>query len=372
MIRKLTTALFLLVLAAGALAIGWHLLSPPLSAAALTAATSGAAWRDGAVTAALDLKVRQGVPSSPALDAGLRGLLYALTGDADPQVRAGCPDWLFLAEESASTPHGAANLLARVRLAAQLRAALARRGITLVSVPVPDKVEQAGARLCGLAVSSQARGRAAAWSAATDHALLQIDLRRGWPRPGYWRTDTHWDRGGAAFAAGRVSATVRAMLPPGTTAMRERVGSVPQRRIGDLARLAGIERNAPPFAPAGEYDQERVLEIARAGGLLDDVAVPPVLLAGSSYSLNSGFLDALQLALGREVSQQSRAGGGFSGALLELLAHPARLDGVSVLVWEWPLRTVYQPLTADERAALSSTATLPSAFAQPSLPQPML
>ena len=367
MVRKLTALLFLLLLAAGCATLLWRLAA---NAPALGRQLATAGWTDGAVTAALDHEVGLSMPSSAALDAALHGLLYAATGDADPQVRQGCPGWLFLSEETASTPQGERNLQQRLRLAGLLRAALAQRGIVLVSVPVPDKVEQARSQLCGLAVSAQAAGRRQAWwagtaltaptaptaatapTAPTTPTAPQVDLHAGWPAPGYWRTDTHWDRAGASFAAGRVAASVLTIIAPGNTGMDQHIAATAQVRSGDLARLAKLDGNAPPFGPPPEFDRAHTLAIARGGSLLDDVAAPQVLLAGSSYSLNSGFQDALQLALRQEVSQQSRTGSGFAGSLLDLLAQPQRLADVKVVVGEWPLRVLYQPLTAPERAFL--------------------
>lgn len=339
MARTVNAVLFLLVLCAGGAALLWRLAATP----ELRRDMAKASWLDGSVTAVLDAQVDRRMVRVGALDGWLNGLLYAVTGDTGPQVRQGCPGWLFLAEETAATPHGERNLQQRRQLAGLLRADLRARGVTLVSTPVPDKVEQAQAQLCGLAVSDQARGRRAAWGMGAG----TVDLRAGWPRPGYWRTDTHWDRTGAAWAAQRVADVVRGVLPGGATPM-SRVAGPPVRRIGDLARLAGLADNMPPFGPAPESDRTVTLDIARSGSLLDDVAAPQVLLAGSSYSLNSGFIESLQLALRQEVSQQSQAGSGFAGSLLELLAHPGRLDGVRVVVWEWPLRELYQPLSAAE------------------------
>lgn len=343
MARLVNAMLFLLLLLAGAvtLMLRWSSLDAPLAGS----------WRDGGVTAAFDARVNRSMTIDSVLDGWLHGVLYAVTGDTGPQVRQGCPGWLFLQEETASTPQGEQNLLQRVRLAARFQATLKQRGIALVSVPVPDKVEQARAQLCGLAVSTQAQGRRLAWQRAVNDPSSYVDLHRGWPAPAYWRLDTHWNRTGAAWAAGKVAAKVLAVLPAGSVAMHYSAATT-QRRSGDLARLAKLDRNNPPFAPPPEYDRVTTLDIEHTGGLLDDVAPPQVLLAGSSYSLNAGFIDSLQLALGQEVRQQSQDGGGFAGSLLDLLAHRQRLDGVKVVVWEWPLRTLYQPLTADERAFL--------------------
>ena len=346
MARRLSAVTFVLLLCAGLAVVLARLIS---AAPGLAQQVRMASWTDGSVTALLGARVDRAAPDSPALDQAMHGLLYAATGDADPQVRQGCAGWLFLAEETASTPHGEQQLRQRVRLASLLRADLARRGITLLLLPVPDKVEQAHAELCGLAVSDQARGRRQAWLAASaNRGWLQTDLSTGWPGPAYWRTDSHWDRTGAAFAAARVAALARAVLPRGATAMQRTTAPQASVRNGDLARLAGLADNRPPFAPAAEYDHASTLTITRGGGLLDDVAAPQVLLAGSSYSLNSGFLDALQLQLGQEVSQQSYTGSGYAGSLLDVMTHPQRLNGVRLLIWEWPLRSLYQPLTGAE------------------------
>lgn len=349
MVRKLSALFFLILLAAGCGALLWRLAQTPSLGRTLFAAS----WTDGAVTAALDHQVGLSMPDSAALDGWLHGLLYATTGDSDPQVRQGCPGWLFLSEETASTPHGVDNFRQRQRLAGLLQQALQARGVALVSVPVPDKVEQAHAQLCGLAVSPQAQGRRLAWWSAPS-GMPQVDLHTGWPAPAYWRTDTHWDRTGAAFAAGRVAASVLTVIARGDTAMSASTAAQATPRIGDLARLAKLDRHGPPFGPPPELDRAVTLDIERSGSLLDDVGAPQVLLAGSSYSLNSGFIEQLQLALRQEVSQQSRTGSGFAGSLMDVLAQPARLDGVKVIVWEWPLRVLYQPLTEQERAFLKS------------------
>jgi len=350
--RKFNTMAFLIVVMGGALLLAWRLSG---EADALGRLLRQASWRDGAATQALDRRVEELAAPAPAVRRVINGVLYAVTGDADPQVRSGCPGWLFLTEELVETPGGEHNLERRVALARKLAADLARRGIAVVSVPVPDKAEQAASGLCGLPVSRQARGRRLAWQqASAGLALRQVDLHDGWVAPGYWRTDTHWNRDGAKFAAHRVAAEALAYVPAGDVAMRLSVAARSGARIGDLTRLAGLAGNVPPFAPRPDLDHDETLDIHHGGGLLDDVAAPTVVLAGSSYSLNSGFADYLQLAMKQEIAQQSRVGSGFAGSAIELLRHhPERLQGVRLLIWEWPLRSLYQPLTDDENAYLA-------------------
>ncbi|WP_240702227.1 alginate O-acetyltransferase AlgX-related protein [Trinickia terrae] len=349
--RKLNTAAFVIIVMCGAAALLWRLNEEAGPLAQLLRQSS---WLDGAATQALDRRVAQAAMPQPAVRRVINGLLYAVTGDADPQVRRGCPGWLFLTEEVVETPGGERNLQRRVLLAGRLLADLRKRGIEVVAVPVPDKVEQAAGELCGLDVSWQARGRRLAWQqASAGLALRQVDLHGGWVAPGYWRTDTHWNREGARFAAGRVAAAAQAYVPAGDVVMQLRVAARTQPRGGDLARLAGIDGNVPPFAPQPDLDRDEQLEIRRSGGLLDNAPAPVVMLAGSSYSLNSGFFDDLQFAMKQEIAQQSRVGSGFAGSVLQLLRHdPERLGGIRLLIWEWPLRSLYQPLTDEEIAYL--------------------
>ncbi|WP_034293517.1 hypothetical protein [Herbaspirillum sp. RV1423] len=352
MARKFTTLAFLLIMASGCALLLWRLAGET----ALAHKLRQASWLDGGVTQVLDQHIGLALPADKTAGRWINGLLYAATGDADPQVRSACPGWLFLTEEIVETPQGERHLAQRIALAHKLLDALHRRGIAVIAAPVPDKVEQTGAALCGLAISSQARQRRQAWrQASAGLPLLQVDLSTGWVAPGYWRTDSHWDRDGAAFAAGRIADAIAAAqlpTPAQPTAMRLTTDATTHARSGDLMRLAGIDRNQPPFAPPADTDRDATLQIEHSGGLLDDVAAPAVMLAGSSYSLNSGFIDYLQLQMKQEIVQQSRLGSGFAGSLLDLLQHPARLDGIRLLIWEWPLRVLYQPLTKDEQAYL--------------------
>jgi alginate O-acetyltransferase complex protein AlgJ len=200
------------------------------------------------------------------------------------------------------------------------------------------------------------RVRANAWAQAADATkLLQVNLRERWPRPGYWRTDTHWDSTGAQFAAEATARLVNGVLGAGT----ERIGltrGARRERPGDLARLAGLLDAPKWLAPAAEYAEDPRADIRRSGGLLDEATAPWVLLAGSSYSQNSGFIEYLQAALGREVAQVSEAGGGFAGALLTMLQRkPDMLAGAKVVIWEWPMRSLVAPLSDAERQMLRQT-----------------
>jgi len=306
-------------------------------------------YMSGAVSGRIDKAVFDAVPKSPALDGLGAGLLYWGLRDAGSQVKAGCGDWLYSVEELRADRHDAENISARATVLRLLVKALADRGILLVILPVPDKAERVEEQLCGVR-ADQSRRRADLWRQATKTIdAQQIDLSSQWPRPGYWRTDTHWDNLGAQFAADTVAQVVNARFGPGTEDVRLTKG-VSRERVGDLARLAGLTGAPQWLAPAAEHEVDVKAEIKRSGGLLDDLPAPSIILAGSSYSLNSGFIEYLQASLSREVAQLSQAGGGFAGALLEIIQRrPTVLAGAKVVIWEWPMRSLTAPLTEAER-----------------------
>lgn len=351
--RTLATTAFLMLMLAGLGFVVAHLSGPGGEKVAEAAEANGIIT--GRFTAALDKAVVAALPKLTALDDLAAGLSYRLLGDAGPQVRAGCPGWLFLAEELLEVKDGAENLAARLRLARQIRDAFAARNIALVMLPVPDKAELAGEGLCGLQAARQAWERRAEWRTRSPGlGVNQVDIATGWPAGAFLRTDTHWNDAGARFAAEQTAAAIIRRIGPGDTRVALETGE-PRPRVGDLMRLAGLSRSWPWSGPQPDAQADVSAKITRTGSLLDDVPPPAVLLAGSSYALNSGFADQLQAALGREVAQKSREGSGFAGALLDILdGAPHMLDGVRLVVWEFPMRALTQPLTEAERRRLGT------------------
>lgn len=312
-------------------------------------------YMSGSLSGKIDRTVFDAIPRSAGLNGFLAGLLYKGLRDAGPQVWAGCNDWLYSGEELRVDRRDAENMAAHIRMLPHLVQAFAERKILLIVVPVPDKAEQVEGQLCGITVDPS-RVRANAWAQATGATkLYQVNLRDQWPLPGYWRTDTHWDSAGAQFAAEAVAKLVNGMLGAGTERVSLTRGAR-HERPGDLARLAGLLDAPTWLAPAAEYAEDARTSIQRSGGLLDEATAPSVLLAGSSFSQNSGFIEYLQAALGREVAQVSEAGGGFAGAVLKLLQQkPDMLAGAKVVIWEWPMRSLVSPLSDAERQWLRQT-----------------
>jgi alginate O-acetyltransferase complex protein AlgJ len=307
---------------------------------------------NGSTAQRIDKAVFNAMPRSSALDGLIAGLQYRVLHDAGPQVYAGCGNWLFSQEELRTAKSDSANLDARVELLRRLVQAVASLQVQLIILPVPDKAAQVEDELCGLR-AAQSHRRDAFWTKLAEvKAAGLVDIRPGWPKPGYWQTDTHWNQVGARFAAAQVAGKINSAIGPGSDKV-QLIEGTSRQRIGDLTRLAGLSEAPVMLAPAAEQERETRAEIARSGGLLDEAESPSVILAGSSFSLNSNFHDYLEAALSREVVQVSEAGGGFAGALLRLLGNNKdAIVKAKVVIWEWPMRTLTGPLTAEERRFL--------------------
>ena len=311
---------------------------------------------DGVFTKKVDDGVVAALPKSDAINGLQAGIEYRLFDDAGPQVRAGCSGWLYLGEEVWEVRGGDRNISLHLAIAQKMAADFARRGVGLVMLVVPDKARMVPSDLCGQRVSPQEQGRLARWNQmAIGIPAARVDVVNGWPvHPGYWRTDTHWDRAGARFAAMRTAAAVDVFLKGrGTQHATVTKAAAPQPRPGDLMHLSNLQNSPRWLQPPPDMERAETVTWQSSGGLLDTGPPADVLLAGSSYSTNSGFIDALGLALRREVVQLSEEGGGFDGALFTLMKkHRDTLSHAKVVVWEFPERSLTQPLTGDERAFL--------------------
>jgi alginate O-acetyltransferase complex protein AlgJ len=285
-----------------------------------------------------------------ALDGDLSGLEYKFLGDAGPLVNVGCSKWLFLTEEAREYPDGTKNLNNRIRIAGFLTQKFQHGKTKLIILPVPDKAELAQVELCNSPVSKQAKLRSSVWQERTRSlSSSQIDLVRSWPAPGFLRTDSHWDEHGAHFAAMKTAREVFVVIGKGRDEVSLTVNT-PVARAGDLVRLAGLLGSYSWSGPPPDEVSKTAAHVSLSGGLLDVPKVPRVLLAGSSFSLNSGFHDFLQYELSEAVLQLSKQGSGFAGTMFDVVRREDVLAGsFDVIIWEFPMRALTQPLTPAEK-----------------------
>src|SRR5690606_19963701 len=250
----------------------------------------------------------------PAFMARLeRGASWMVMGSLGPRVRQGCPDWLFLTDELTVHPHAAKNGRLRSRTVAAVNQWLAGKGIELLIVVVPDKSRIQREQLCGLPRPPVLDERLRSWTDNVSSAGVRIvDLEPVLSRQAsevdvaepFLRTDTHWSELGAERAARQVAVAVERLRidiqPPKQYRLEE---SAPQRREGDLVRLAGIEWLPSRLLPAAEWVGSPVFHAVDApaasgggksqsaeddaGDLFGDENLPNIALIGTSFSRTS-------------------------------------------------------------------------------------
>lgn len=331
----------------------------------------GARWNDA---------LNKNLPAREALIGWANGLRYRLLGGAGDQVRLGRDGWLFSTEELQFQEQAVQAQKARMAILTQAQKALVARRVQLLVVLVPDKAR--------VLAGQTAQGRYPAWNAARYPQALAALRAAGvpvvdlWPvlqsaadQPAlYYRTDTHWNQLGAERAAQAVAQAVRQLAPDLPTAQFVTTQQPEAERVGDLLRMMGLQampgalRPAPEReAPAQTLAQPRAG--APAGGLLDAPAGaaapsllgdgagaggPAVALVGSSYSRRGNFDGYLAQALGAEVLNMAKDGGGFIQAMAAYVADQAfKTQAPRVLIWEIPERVLSAPLTELERAGLA-------------------
>lgn len=303
------------------------------------------AWRSGEAMHRIDRALD--VPYAAAVRTTSAALRYRLLGDLGPQVREGCPGWLFYAAGLRPEPSAQAGPSADVstamhdRLAAlgAYAGALRRAGKTLVVVTVPDKARVETQALCGLHQDPRMTARWNAWNQAlTQAGIAHVDLLTplAAASPTFYRTDVHWNARGAQVAADAVAAVVGpSIVGDGDRRFVVEHDSGVRARVGDLLRLAGLADAPDGWRPAPDIEMPETIRPVPSGGLLDETPPAQVLLAGSSFSRRSGFADRLARALGREVWNVSVDDGRFDRALAASWAKRASWPpSLRVVIWE--------------------------------------
>ena len=290
-----------------------------------------------------------------------RGMLWNLTGDLGPSVRAGCSEWLFLADELTLHPDRNNSAEFRAALAAQLASRLKERGISLLVAVVPDKTRIENAHLCGLRRSALLDKRVVNWlGLLKPHGIETLNLTAvldSTPGERYYRTDTHWNETGAHAAATTVAARLSdlqwAVLAAGATLPE----AARIERSGDLVHLAGLD-GLPGFLRPGierVQDTEIAPVIVESDDLFGDAGLPSIALIGTSYSRNSNFVPFLEHKLGEPVANLAKDGGDFSGAAQAFFAGATFRDNPpKTIIWEIPERVIEMPIKDAERQWLET------------------
>jgi alginate O-acetyltransferase complex protein AlgJ len=327
-------------------------------------AGSWSSIKSGEATAAVSHFLQQASPLEDPLVTFDRVTSYLLTGDLGARVRRGCGNWLFLTDELALHPERAANLAKRAQIVEQVADYLRQRNIQLVVAPVPDKSRVEAAELCGVHRPAAIAGRLGEFEQRLGASGIDtVDLLRPMTAAGgelYYRTDTHWNERGAKVAADAIAAELQQRgLAPTQKADFKVSTDAPQERIGDLIRLAGLDRVPYPLRPRG--DEEATTEIQQSAaegvGLLDETPVPQLAVVGTSFSRRADFVPFLSLALGAPVDNRAEDGGGVTAAAIAYFAKPEfTKTPPRAIVWEIPERMIGEDVPASDEAWAKSLA----------------
>lgn len=313
---------------------------------------------DGNTTAVVSHFLQKANPLEGPLVTFDRVSSYLATGDLGARVRRGCDNWLFLTDELTLYPNRTANLTRHVEIVKRVAAYLQTLHIGLVVVPVPDKSRVEAADLCGIDRPAAIGGRLADFEAQLRQAGVAIaDILRPMEATGgelYYRTDTHWNERGAKAAADAVAAALRqAGLAPTQKAEFKVTTDPTEERVGDLIRLAGLDRVAWPFRPRGDEEAATVIkQSAVAGvGILDETPPPELAVIGTSFSRRANFVPFLALALDAPVDNRAQDGGGVTNAAIDYFAKPDFLKSPPrAIVWEIPERMLEQDVPDSDDA----------------------
>jgi len=284
-----------------------------------------------------------------------RVVAWWTAADFGPQVREGCPGYLFLNDEFVVRRTHEVAFAQHLKIVGQVADLLARRRIPLVIAVVPDKSRVEAKDLCGLRRPRELQdrlGRIVARLRGLDAKVIDLlpPLQAVDGDP-YYRTDTHWNERGAQAAAEAVAVDLRGWGLASAQRAVFRVKHLPPReRIGDLIRVAGLDRVPWPLRPPGDIEAPTVIDQSASPGvgLLEETPVPDIVLLGTSFSQNGNFAPFLALALGAPIDDRAEAGGGLIAAARAYFADPLFAKSPpKAIVWEIPERIMQEKRVPD-------------------------
>ena len=330
-------------------------------------------FREGRSTQTIEKQIDHKLPARESLIAFANALRYRLQHGAGEQVRLGRDDWLFLTDEIRFHADAAANQTQRVRLLAEVQRALQAQDVQLLVALVPDKGRIYAPQLASAKLPQHTAGRyATALAELRSAGVSVVDLNQplaqaadqgGASAPAYYRTDTHWNMLGAQVAAKAIAAAATQVpgltLTP-VTRYQTALAGPEAERPGDLIKLMGLMQVSNFWRPQPDRETPLVtsevpasaaaapVAASAANSLLGDVAGPPVVLLGTSYSLRGNFHGHLQQALSAQVLNTAKDGGGFLQAATEYFKDEAfQTAKPRLIVWEVPERFLSEPLSKE-------------------------
>lgn len=318
--------------------------------ASTPAPTPGAGALSGSFQRGYEENFADSFPMSQTARAAYTALTLAAFNEAGPEVLIGADEWLFTAEEFRDPDEDEAF----ISTFSMVRYDLARHGITLIPVIVPDKARVYSDHLPAVRparfaprydtiLDSLAR-RAVP---VADLASLLQDARADGPT--FMRTDTHWSPRGARLAADAV-ATAAGLHGQGA-----------QQFLTDTGAATMLDGDLMPFVETGPFSAwvgitPETISIPVTYGAASDADLTldlfgesqtDIVLVGTSFSARPefNFAGALQAATGMSVVNLSVEGRGPFAPMQDALGSGAITDlSPAIVIWEIPERYI-QPRT---------------------------
>ncbi len=277
------------------------------------------------------------------------------------QVVAGTEGWLFLEQElrflnigpfwgehaDAASQATRADAKDPTPAIVAFHKALARKGITLLLVPVPPK-----ALIYSEYVPESNKSKEWGKSLERYYKILReqgvqiVDLREGFystktrqNQPLYCHEDTHWSGYGCTVAADLIAEKILKILPGGSKTYTQQWRDV--QIIGDLRQMLGGGRAKPENLSIREIHDD-------SGHLPENDPSSPLLVLGDShvlvfhdggdmYARGAGITDQLAFSLAMPIDVIGVRGSGATPARLSLYRKvqrsPDYWEGKKVVVW---------------------------------------
>lgn len=288
---------------------------------------------------------------------------YSLLGEARSGAVVGRDGWLFTSEEVRPLPSSDQMQVALDNIK-EVQSTLAAKGVRLILLPLPAKIDVAQAQSPNPALSADMARLDADFVARLEAAGIKtVDPRAALiaePGATFFATDTHWTRLGASVTAGVVAQSLTQGPLTFTTS-----SSIDKPLIGDLIRFVTEDDLAPMIGLPPEKVTLTRLTANEAPADIFNAAPVDIVLIGTSYSANTdwGFADALTQALGREVQNLAAVGLGPVAPMQTYLSGPELRDApAQVVLWEFPIRYLTDPKlwSADHAKAQPLSVALPA------------
>ncbi len=305
---------------------------------------SASAYLSGEAALEIDAYYKKIMPHRlPSIDA-MGAARYLVFHEGRRGVLVGKDGWLFSREEFEAALTGPANLENAREGLLSVRDALAAKGVKLVLLPLPAKVDiYREHNDAGSIPEDMAKLYADFVALATSLGIETVDVRSAMlagkdKTPLFLSTDTHWTPAGA----GLVAEAAGAALGKGEEAFTL-TAEAPQQRDGDLSKFI-VTGGLAPLVGLGPETVVPYVAAASASAPATDIfgsSSIPYALVGTSYSANAlwSFGESLKAALGADVLNLAEEGKGPVAPMQSFLASDTLRDAPpETVLWEFPVR----------------------------------